>query len=72
MQTKYTVLLLYPDYMASNEGTETFHAWVQAGNAENAILYAQCQALDHNDIPRHKVEDFKALAVYKGHNVCLI
>ncbi|MDX9971931.1 MAG: hypothetical protein RBU21_02965 [FCB group bacterium] len=68
----YTVLLLYPDYIASNYGQETYSLWVEAINPEGAVAEAQeeaCRDVSHTD-----ADDFYPLAVYEGwlNNLALI
>jgi hypothetical protein len=68
---KYSVLLLYPDYMAETYGEDTYFAHVTAVDPIEAVRRAQIQAL--NAQPRYirkgsKVEDFKPLLVIAGHH----
>jgi len=64
----FSVLLLYPDYIAETFGHETFYAFVQASDNLAAIAAAQRQAGIHN----RKVYgvkcggDFHPLLVLKG------
>ena len=48
---EYTVLLLYPDYIANEFGKETYLAWVTAQNPEDAVLTAQEKACPPWDGP---------------------
>lgn len=59
--TKYTVLLLYPDYLAEQYGDDTYLAWEYADSAETAIICAKASASEEHG------EDFGVLAVFKGH-----
>lgn len=67
---KYTILLLRPDYVASNFGQDTFQAWVEADTVEAAETYAQRAAYesdrDDDDIVGNPA-DYYVLAVYEGH-----
>ena len=65
-QDKYTVVLIYPDYIAKQYGEEYFIEAVEAGSAEEAIPKVQRLAeqanADHHD-SRH---DFAMVAVFEG------
>ena len=68
--SNYTVLLLLPDYLASNYGQETYTAWVKAPDVEAAILQAQSEAFRDNPEnyePGNMFEDYFVLAVFPGH-----
>lgn len=69
--TKFTVLLLYPDYLQDN-GDDTYQAWVEADTVQEAKEKAQKEALnqevDEGFETYWKPEDFSVLAVYEGHN----
>jgi hypothetical protein len=69
---KYTVLLLYPDYMTDGpEGSETYLAWVFAATPVQAVTRAQLDAKEASDYDcdeEQNPEDFRALAVFKGHH----
>ena len=71
----YTVLLLYPDYLADNYGEDTYQAWVDAQSVTEAASKAQLEAAGDDNVPvGHTVDDlndFKVLAVYEGHHVDL-
>ena len=45
---KYSVLLLLPDYLAEDFGSDTYLAWVTARNATQAVRTAQDQAADQH------------------------
>jgi len=70
-RTRYTVLLLLPDYIAQNFGEETYTAHVDAGSAEAAIEAAQDEAfgriVQSKGIDEGVADDFAALLVAKGH-----
>jgi hypothetical protein len=62
---RYSVLLLYPDYIAETFGQETFLAHVEAMNPGLAVGEAQRLASScNNDNPP---EDFFPLLVTLGH-----
>ena len=67
---KYSVLLLYPDHAAENYGEETYLAWVETTTPEDAILAAQLEAQEANNIICWEdVDDFLPLLVVQGHIV---
>ncbi len=62
---EYTVILLYPDYLAQDYGADIFCATVHADDADRAIATAEIRAstaCEHAAPP----EDFKAIAVILG------
>jgi hypothetical protein len=69
-QRKYTVLLLYPDYLSDSYGQETFLSHVRAKNVRDAIAQAQSEVMRVNDWDSNVVEDkshFYPLSVFEGH-----
>lgn len=65
---KYTVIILYPDYM-QDSGRETFTAHVVAANPDDALSMSRRQACDANsDQEIDDPTDFALLAVYLGHH----
>ena len=64
---EYTVLLLYPDYIADEFGKETYIAWVEAGDPEQAVQFAQKDASRHTGWEDGELDDFHPLMVIKGH-----
>jgi hypothetical protein len=60
---KFSVLLLYPDYVS--DGVETFFAHVRAADKDAAILKAQNMAAREN-IGVDQPEDFAVLIVSSG------
>ncbi len=74
MLNEYTVLLLYPDYVADNYGQETYQAHVMALNEKDAVSKAQVecvQALEGDAEPGSSgidsLDDLFVLALYEGH-----
>ena len=67
---KFTVLLLYPDYLASNYGEETYLAHMTAKSVPRAIVAAQREAFDENKLEPDDGEpiDFAPLMVIEGHH----
>jgi len=61
---KFTVIMLYPDYIANDFGSEHYTSHVNAQDIKEAIAKAQAEASDGNDIPP---EDFAVLFVFDGH-----
>ena len=47
---KYTLLLLRPDYMADDFGTDTYLAQVKADSVEAAVLAAQAEVAKLDDL----------------------
>ena len=69
---KYSVLLLYPDYVASNYGEETYYDFVEAKSPRDAVIVAQVAACLHNELdPKEQHDDFAALLVIEGHHMGL-
>lgn len=62
---KYTVVLLYPDYLAQDFGSDTYINTAEADNARDAAGAIQKMAADANngDAPP---EDFGVIAVFQG------
>ena len=68
---EYTVILLCPDYLASQYGKETYIAWVEAESPEQAIAKAQKMAwVDNTDGEDDPLvpDDFHPLMVIHGHH----
>lgn len=74
--TKFTVLLLYPDYLQSN-GDDTYQAWVEADTVQEAKEKAQFEAFRRSQAEEDLEEvdvtgshdNFSVLAVYEGHHL---
>lgn len=65
----FTVLLLYPDYLADTFGHDTYLAFVEAPSAREAELKAQSEAsaqMGLDSIP--DPYDFHVLATFAGHH----
>ena len=67
---KYTVLLMYPDYISNDYGKETYQAFAAGAGVEDAIKEARQDCISDNagaefDSP----EDLSVLAVYEGHQL---
>jgi hypothetical protein len=67
---RYSVLLLYPDH-ANDSGTQTYYAFVTAGDAQQAVATAQAQAADAQDGIECDPGDFTPLLVTQGHHASL-
>jgi hypothetical protein len=64
----WTVLLLYPDYMANTYGQDSYLAWVPATSSVFAVLRAKQEfkrKLDPPD-PDFNVDDLFVIAVFRG------
>ena len=65
----YTVLLLYPDYLADQYGLDTYLAHVDAENHAKAIRKAQVQALRaQGAYAVASADDFYPLFCTEGHH----
>ena len=64
---KYTVILLYPDYIADEFGKETYTGWVLARTVEEAIAITQREAAQDAGRDCEAENDFLAVAVFEGH-----
>ncbi len=65
-RNKYTVVLLYPDYMQES-GHETYIESVLAENADKAIEAVQRLAVGANTVEDIDPNDFALLALFAGH-----
>lgn len=66
---KYTVLLLYPDYIADSYGEDTYLGWVVADSPEKAVKKAQREVMNRQPSDLRRAADFLCLAVFDGfHN----
>ena len=67
MSKPYTVLLLYPDYLADQYGEETYLCWTTAPNPKLAVAQAReevCKRFDpESDV---QPDDWFVLAVFEG------
>lgn len=63
----FTVLLLYPDYIAHSFGQDTYLAHVEAASVEGAVFAAQAKAAANNAQFSAVGEDFYPLLVTYGH-----
>lgn len=64
----YTVVLMYPDYLADNYGQETYSTSVRARDVAGAITEAQLEAASANNMdPDYEgYEGFHPVAVFEG------
>lgn len=67
---KYSVLLIYPDYVAQNFGADTFYDWVKACDAAHAVEKARLRCM-RNCLAIDRPEDLHCLIVTEGHNASL-
>lgn len=69
---KFTVLLLYPDYLANDYPNETYRVWVEAETPKQAAAEARKQAIEAyineygKDNPPDPV-DFAVIFLTPGH-----
>lgn len=70
---KYTVVLMYPDYMSDSFGQESYMAWVKADSLKDAALKAQRIAAEESMPYKNKKEieeimkDFFIVFMCDGH-----
>ena len=64
----YTVLMLYPGYIATNYGQETFLAHVRALSPADAAARGQQYAAGYNDLTSEAGDDFFVVLVIRGHH----
>ena len=68
----WTVMLLYPDYLTDDYGSDLFVAWTRTARAEEAVPVAQRKAVEaQRDQSVHASvdidpDDFKMIAVWPG------
>ena len=65
---EFTVLLLYPDYLANNYGQDTYMTCVNARSVAQAIKKAQKNAATDNETKPGRPEDFYVLCVIAGNH----
>lgn len=63
----YSVLLLYPDYLANNYGEETYYTYVRASAPAEAVTAAQKEVADVNGA-EDSAADFLPLLCIEGHH----
>jgi hypothetical protein len=64
---KFTVVLLYPDYMADDYGTDLYVAHVEADTPEQSVPLAQAQAAEYQEEFDGDPADFAMILVFEGH-----
>lgn len=66
--SKYTVLLLRPDYIAEST-VDTYTAHVTADNVASAVVQAQNEAfvLDHREA--NNPQDYICIGLFDGHQI---
>lgn len=71
----YTVILIYPDHIATNYGEEFFTAYVGETTPQRAVRRARAKALAANELssdPKSEnycnPKDFAVVAVFHGHH----
>jgi hypothetical protein len=63
---KWTVILLYPDYMADDYGSETYMTCVRAADPAGAVAKARAEVCAANEVDEDDAEDFFVIAVMRG------
>lgn len=63
---KYSVLLLYPDYL-NDDGLETYFAYVEGDSWNDAVKAAQIEAAEANNCAPAEADDFAELITFPGH-----
>jgi hypothetical protein len=64
----YTVILIYPDYIASQYGEEFWYDHVEAETVAQAIEAARQNAQNCNETYDDCGKDFAVVAVFEGHH----
>jgi hypothetical protein len=64
---KYTVLLLYPDYVTDVYGQDTYQDHVEAACIKEAVAKARLDCEQDTGISFEHLTDLYVLAVYEGH-----
>lgn len=64
----YTVVLLYPDYLADDFGTDIYTAHVAADTARQALEQAQKVAQHFNRLSVDDPDDFALVVMFRGHH----
>ena len=63
----YTVVLIYPDYLATQYGEEFYQSHIMAESPESAIEAAQGQAMQAQGETDSDPADFAPVSVFSGH-----
>jgi len=69
---KYTVILVYPDYMCDAGDHQTWCGSVEAENVPDAVSAAQKQVMDDNMTDAMDPDDFLPISVFEGEHDDLI
>lgn len=69
--TYYTVLLLFPDYLASDFGSDTYMSCVAADSPEEALRKVREKACLENGQDLEQAEDFFCLLLIGGRHADL-
>ena len=65
---KYTVLLLRPDYVADDFGTDTYLAQVEADSAGAAVLAAQAEVAKFDDLDLKATDYHPLITLERWHD----
>ena len=63
---RYTVLLMRPDYMTDDYGSDTYLGWVEAKSPTGAIKQAQAEAVAHDDGEQDRASDYAPVVTLEG------
>lgn len=66
LQHAYTVILLRPDYTASNYGQDTYMTHVRAENPAAALAKARAEVQDADDTEENNPTDYFCIALLAG------
>lgn len=65
--SKFTVILMYPDYLTDSEGYgETWCGTVEAENPVEAVEEAQVECASQRIAEDEQTSDFKPISVFAG------
>jgi len=64
---KYSILLMYPDYMSQDWPYETYFTYLRAATSQEAVILAKKEACQENDMLKNKADDFYAILCIAGY-----
>lgn len=63
---RYTVLLMRPDYMTDDSGSDTYLGWVKASTINEAIQKARADAVAHDKAEPARAADYAVIVTLAG------
>jgi hypothetical protein len=72
--TKYTVILLYPEYSTDMFGSDISVQWVNATDEQDAADKARTACVEYQECGEYGEppgSDLKVIAMFEGHHVCV-